>query len=694
MSFDAPQSRNEAILQNILGAENVLVPAQSEIEAILLAILNDTSYSLEGRSRIARLLIAIKNNGTWDELPCISRNEEILYCILNGEAYQGETYSRNEELLKQWSESHATYEKTVTGNPIHVTDAVEESALALSVAFEPTQEATPFVGDTTTEPYLSKTAVTTGNKRYLDKIVGGTVAWNQLVQNGDFSDGTNHWNAGLDYITISAANNILTVEKTGGTTSTGASQKGDVLANHVYLCTAEAKIVSGTGFQIRYMGLTSYNAINSENWMKANQIVKPNNSGTNINLVYIRYSSTNTGTANVRNVNITDLTLMFGSTIADYIYSLEQAEAGAGVQWLKDYGFIDDTYRAYNAGELISTRPEGIQYGDVTTTFGSAITLRGIYRLSATTHKLYCTGDELTPDGTRTTKWSIYDLGTRTWNATSTYFWCDISSKKNGLTNLICSKYLTSSDGEDKTIKGFSTTSRIAIYDSSYSLSDTAAFKAAMSGVYVLVERETPTTSASETYPNPVTIANGDTEAFIDTRSIPLPVGNNSHYAGEYAVQGKTGLTVKHAQTQEDTPTTYSVIFTEQGTVYGGVIDIVTGALSITWGYIASYNGETLTGRWISSLDAYSEGGTPTTGAEVAYELASPITAQLTPQQVDMLLGENTVWTDNASDSISLTYIGTNPAVQLLAGLRKNSNNAKMVKLLKGGLKDAEIIRK
>ena len=39
MAFEHPQSRNEAILQNMLGAENELVPPQSRIEALLQAIL-------------------------------------------------------------------------------------------------------------------------------------------------------------------------------------------------------------------------------------------------------------------------------------------------------------------------------------------------------------------------------------------------------------------------------------------------------------------------------------------------------------------------------------------------------------------------------------------------------------------------------------------------------------------------------
>lgn len=38
--FDAPQSRNEAVLQNMLGANNVLVPPESRIEDLLIQILN------------------------------------------------------------------------------------------------------------------------------------------------------------------------------------------------------------------------------------------------------------------------------------------------------------------------------------------------------------------------------------------------------------------------------------------------------------------------------------------------------------------------------------------------------------------------------------------------------------------------------------------------------------------------------
>ena len=49
---------------------------------------------------------------------------------------------------------------------------------------------------------------------------------------------------------------------------------------------------------------------------------------------------------------VVDLTLMFGATIADYVYSIEQATTGDGVKWFRKL-FPKDCY-AYNAGSIQS----------------------------------------------------------------------------------------------------------------------------------------------------------------------------------------------------------------------------------------------------------------------------------------------------------------------------------------------------
>lgn len=89
-------------------------------------------------------------------------------------------------------------------------------------------------------------------------------------------------------------------------------------------------------------------------------------------------------------------------------------------------------------------------------------------------------------------------------------------------------------------------------------------------------------------------------------------------------------------------------------TVYGGTLNVTTGVLTMTMGYIASYNGESLPSTWISDRDVYASGTIPTTGAQVAYTLATPTTVQLTPTQVQTLLGQNNVWAD--SGDVEVTY--------------------------------------
>lgn len=65
---------------------------------------------------------------------------------------------------------------------------------------------------------------------------------------------------------------------------------------------------------------------------------------------------------------------------------------------------------------------------------------------------------------------------------------------------------------------------------------------------------------------------------------------------------------------------------------YGGTVNLTDGTGEVTWGFIASYNGESLPGQWISDRDVYVQGETPSIGAAVAYQLATP-----TPFKIDSL---------------------------------------------------------
>lgn len=103
--FMTPRSRNEAILQNICGANNVLQEPQSRIEKLLQAILyeDETIVDFTPESRAEMPLYAILTHGEYDAEPQ-SRNETILKAILDDDAieYTIEPQSRIEALLIEW----------------------------------------------------------------------------------------------------------------------------------------------------------------------------------------------------------------------------------------------------------------------------------------------------------------------------------------------------------------------------------------------------------------------------------------------------------------------------------------------------------------------------------------------------------------------------------------------------------------
>lgn len=105
------------------------------------------------------------------------------------------------------------------------------------------------------------------------------------------------------------------------------------------------------------------------------------------------------------------------------------------------------------------------------------------------------------------------------------------------------------------------------------------------------------------------------------------------------------------------TQTAYTLTFPNNvGTVYGGKWDVTGGKLIVTHGQIASYAGETLPGAWISDRDVYAPGTSPTTGAQVVYELDTPVEYSVPVQVVPMLAGVNEIWSD-VNDAVQCIYV-------------------------------------
>lgn len=621
-----PVTREEQYLSRLCGADNI-IPQKPETrrEAYLAALCGEEVETPEPVTRIEQYMNFAAGKSQSKPEKAITREE------MYWDKYQGGAVPK---------------EKTVQGDIIHITDATGDNAVALSVALTPTQDGTPWISDTlNTEPYLSR-AAQNGNKAD-ETIVGGTVAWNQLVDTG-----TTSVTVPTSHKYIAKINGIWT-SRNGGT-------------------------VSVTG-------------------------------GTDM---------------------LTDLTQMFGSTIADYVYSLETATTGAGVAWLRSHGFIDDVYHAYNPGELISAKPTAKTVGATTYALGGA-DLRGLFKLDAN-NNLYCDGDVYTADGTITRNYGIVDLGTLTWSYNSVqHFWYTaLSAALSNTTNLLCQGLTMMSSSmswvnmEDDTYGFVNQSFRVKKRE----ITVTADFVAYIQGKYLVYELETPTTEASTAYTNPQKA--GEAEAFVDARTEKVPVGHSTRYSAEYAINGFEGVTVHVSETQTG-GTTYPVTFTSQGTVYGGTIDVVSGEMSITyaiedlgnleWEYRLSpaLGGYVFTAPFTSDytatsyVTAYAKANNPpampygtyhleysglyirdprttdtteftrlVTGQKIVYKLAEPITATIDPTEISLNEGENYVWTEEGTTT--LTYMAR-AAQRVLAMNRTLQKNLNAIELKKGG---------
>ena len=103
-----------------------------------------------------------------------------------------------------------------------------------------------------------------------------------------------------------------------------------------------------------------------------------------------------------------DLSLMFGSTIADYVYGLGSAN---GIAKLKSWGFFTEDYYPYDSGSLKSV--EGLEVHVMRDAdeniignypLDSDLTLRGIPKLDSA-NQLYYDGDIYKADGSVTRKY-------------------------------------------------------------------------------------------------------------------------------------------------------------------------------------------------------------------------------------------------------------------------------------------------
>lgn len=206
--------------------------------------------------------------------------------------------------------------------------------------------------DENVEPYNFRATPKCGHIERLGKVVGVSVAFNQLVQtSGTKTDKgvTATFNSNTNKFELSGTSD-------GGYASIFSSlpaKNGHVYVEYLSDVTnpnsvtfdAETFNVTGQSYKFRGNGFTSL-VIKATNTVNSNVGIQGFSAGTSMAGISLRFA-------------ITDLTLALGSTIADYVYSLEQATAGAGVTWLKQhFPKMFGQYNAYDAGSIRSV--EGV----------------------------------------------------------------------------------------------------------------------------------------------------------------------------------------------------------------------------------------------------------------------------------------------------------------------------------------------
>lgn len=205
---------------------------------------------------------------------------------------------------------------------------------------------TQFVEDNA--PYVFRTSggsADIGNREE-DTIIGGTVAWNQLLP---VHTSVSVFSGNADGLTYGVTDGYVNISGTATETcrfNIFPTPTSSIPANHVI-----------------FMIPTNYNGFK---WgrggfgeaVRTGLISKHSAEFSAIPRILVTAEET----VNIHTrFNLFDLTVMFGSAVADAVYAMEQANAGTGVAWFKAQYPLD--YYAYNTGELKSV--EGLESHDM-----------------------------------------------------------------------------------------------------------------------------------------------------------------------------------------------------------------------------------------------------------------------------------------------------------------------------------------
>lgn len=412
------------------------------------------------------------------------------------------------------------------------------------------------VGITDNAPYLFRTAGGSADIGDLetDTLVGGTVGWNQKVNTASSFFTSNVLSA-----SVTANNdNGYSVKKTSNVGN--LSGVSSVLGNgYVYLITGKIKSSSASFFSFigtRKANVT-YTAANARKYVKTNStdyvdfaiLDKGDSTYSRLGVWQDAGAATNS-TTELGDFCYFNLTQMFGAAIADYILALETATSGAGVAFFKK--MFPKSYYPYSANTLLSvkaTSHDMVGFNAYDNSTGEAKVVGGnVYQITGAYTALSLDGETVTPDSdgyfTPTNSGILTvsggDVATTCvhlkWDGEKDGEWepyvkhsypLDPNLELRGIPMLNANSELYY-DGDTYESDG-TVTRKFGIR--AYQEGDvTDGVDMVTDGTNTVYRLTTPTTEQAVFFQNPQEVDDFGTEEYVDTRTVPLPVGHTTFY--------------------------------------------------------------------------------------------------------------------------------------------------------------------
>ena len=341
------------------------------------------------------------------------------------------------------------------------------------------------------------------DKAFIERIKGNTVAWNQMVRNGNFANGVNGWNVYSG--TGSVSDNVLTVTNAVGRNGVKAlsSYALQLVSSHKYYYSFRCKTSVELCF---YLVVNDVKVQPNSSLELISGISTPKRSGDICD--FFPNISGETGTFSLADIMVFDLTLIFGA--GNEPTTVAQFEADYERWFGKPL-----SYEEYDEGSLRPVLMNAIQTKGANNSWTKTRTMP----ITTLKGRLEGAGESVTifPDGLKKAgniqdeifveggvvkaikRVGSVDLGSLGFGLYQQVFYHTFGVGHNKSNkNLICALYKTLSTGniaqrEDKAIWWQSSDDcTLVVQDSTYSSAST--FQAAMQGVMLYYELETPET--------------------------------------------------------------------------------------------------------------------------------------------------------------------------------------------------------